>query len=184
MEPSLEQRVQRLEDKAALWDLAGEYCNAIDDLDIERLEPLFTRDSVYHSMDNVTVFHNRAEIVQHFREFFPVQPVCFHYPHSQSITFDGPDDAHGFVNGHVDVGYPSDGSFLLGALRYYDRYRREDGQWRFAERILKCWYWMKLTDLPTGFKDEIRNHLRGMRLPAHLPEELETYRALHPVPVG
>ena len=69
-----------------------------------------------------------------------------------------------------------EGSLVLAAIRYTDRYRRVEGAWRFAEREMAFGYYMKLSDLPTGFGDSCASTTRGERIPAELPESLETYR--------
>ena len=67
----------------------------------------------------------------------------------------------------------------MAAFRYTDRYRREGGRWRFAERVLACWYYMPLAQLPKGMAADLRKHYRGDVIAAELPESLETYKAWH-----
>ena len=52
-------------------------------------------------------------------------------------------------------------------------------KWRFAERELAAWYYMKLADLPKGMGQTLRKHYRGELMAAELPESMDTYKAMH-----
>jgi hypothetical protein len=84
------------------------------------------------------------------------------------VTFESNDEATGDVTGHAEMSV--DGQMVLASIRYTDRYRRIDGAWRFAEREIAFGYYMKLSELPQGFGDNLRKHYRGERLPAEWPE--------------
>ena len=116
-------------------------------------------------------------IREYYTQRFAGYGFTFHTPHSRLVEFTSGDKAKGVVTGHAEMS--QDGELVLAAIRYTDRYRRTDGGWRFAERVLGFWYYMKASDLPSGFADGLRKHYRGQRLSAELPESLETYRAWH-----
>jgi uncharacterized protein (TIGR02246 family) len=168
-------RLQRVEDRFALQDLVAAYCRAIDDRDLEAFVALFTHDGRMRHQDGVTDVSGRAAIHAYYAARFPTYGVTFHYPHAHSVTFDGPDTASGWVSAHAEMDLG--GEFVLAAFRYSDRYAREHGQWRFAERVLACWYYMRLADLPTGIGSTLRKHYKGQQLAAELPESLATYQA-------
>jgi hypothetical protein len=79
------------------------------------------------------------------------------------------------VTGHAEMS--EEGRLVVAAIRYADRYLQTGAGWRFAERELAFWYYMDLAELPAGFSDVFRKHYRGERMPAELPETLETFRA-------
>jgi uncharacterized protein (TIGR02246 family) len=172
---SLEQRLQRLEDRFAITDLVADYCSAIDSRDLERFLDCFTSDGVIRHDDGVMRLDGREAIRAYYKARFPAYGVTFHYPHSHTVVIDGPDEAHGVVTAHAEMAL--DGAGWIAAFRYTDTYRREDGRWRFAERVLACWYYMKLSDLPDGMASDLRKHYKGERLPAELPESLASFQA-------
>jgi uncharacterized protein (TIGR02246 family) len=178
--PSLAERVQRLEDRFAISDLVASYCTAIDDRDLDKFLSLFTKDASLRHADGVMRLTGLAAISDYYTTRFAGYGVTVHYPHAQTVVFEGPDRARGTVTGHAEMSV--EGELVLAAIRYTDAYRREPAGWRFAARELAFWYYMKFSDLPAGFADELRKHYRGGRIPAELPESLPTYRAWHPAP--
>jgi uncharacterized protein (TIGR02246 family) len=167
--------LQRIEDRFAIMDLVATYCSAIDSRDLDAFIDCFTADAVLRHEDRVMHLEGRQAIRDYYAARFPDYGVTFHYPHAHTVDFDGPDDAHGVVTAHAEMAL--DGAGWLAAFRYSDRYRRDGGRWRFAERILACWYYMRLADLPSGLATTLRKHYRGQELPAELPESLATYKA-------
>lgn len=170
----LDERLRRIEDRFAIIDLVADYCNAIDDRDLETFLSLFTEDAIVRHRDGAMRLSGKQAIRDYYTARFASYRVTFHYPHTHRITFLDPDRAEGIVNGHAEMSV--DGELVVAAIRYTDRYTRMASDWRFAERELAFWYYMKLADLPTGFADAFRKHYRGGRIPADLPESLETYK--------
>jgi uncharacterized protein (TIGR02246 family) len=173
----LEARVKAIEDRIAIDDLVSAYCLAIDERDFGRFLSLFIEDAVLRHEDGVMRLEGLAAIREYYTQRFAGYGMTFHTPHSRLVGFVSPDEATGVVTGHAEMS--EGGELVLAAIRYTDRYRRLDGRWRFAERVLGFWYYMKASDLPSGFADSLRKHYRGGRLAAELPESLETYRAWH-----
>jgi uncharacterized protein (TIGR02246 family) len=174
---SLAARLQKLEDRFALQDLVAAYCRAIDDRDLEAFISLFTEDCRVRHQDGAMDVSGRSALRSYYAARFPTYGVTFHYPHAHSVTFNSPDTATGWVSAHAEMDLG--GEFVLAAFRYSDRYARDAGQWRFAERILACWYYMRLSDLPTQIGTQLRKHYKGQRLAADLPESLSTYQVWH-----
>jgi uncharacterized protein (TIGR02246 family) len=172
---SLEQRVARLEDRLAITDLVADYCAAIDGRDLEGFVACFTHDGVIRHADGAMGLDGREAIRDYYARRFGEYGMTFHYPHSHTIVIDGPDEAHGTVTAHAEMALQ--GEAWIAALRYTDRYRRDDGRWRFAERELACWYYMPLSQLAQGLASELRKHYRDEHMAAELPESLATYRA-------
>ena len=133
-EPSLDQRVRRLEARVAISDLVTAYCSAIDERDLRRFLSLFTNDAVLRHRDGVMRVDGLPAIEAYYTTRFAGYGFTFHTPHAQTVTFIDDDTAEGAVTGHAEM---SDGADLvLAAIRYTDRYQRTDAGWRFAEREL------------------------------------------------
>jgi uncharacterized protein (TIGR02246 family) len=174
---SHEQRLARMEDRFAIMDLVAAYCAAIDGRDLEAFVDCYTADGVVRYADGIMRLDGRAAIRDYYTRRFGDYGVTFHYPHSHTVTFDAPDEAHGVVTAHAEMAL--NGEAWIAAFRYTDRYRREEDRWRFAERVLACWYYMPLSQLPQGMAADLRKHYRGEVIAAELPESLPTYQAWH-----
>jgi uncharacterized protein (TIGR02246 family) len=161
---AVEGRIQRLEERFAISDLVASYCSAIDERDLARFVSLFTEDAVLRHRDGVMRLDGKPAIEAYYTQRFADYGYTFHYPHACTVKFEGPDEARGSVTGHAEMSI--EGQLVLAAIRYTDRYRRIDGAWRFAERELAFGYYMKLSELPAGFSDELRKDYRGQRLRA------------------
>jgi ketosteroid isomerase-like protein len=174
---TLEDRIQRIEARFAIMDLVAEYCTGIDSRDLDRFVSCFTEDAVVRHQDGVLSLMGRDAIHDYYSRRFRDYGATFHYPHSHSITVNHDATAQGVVTGHAEMGL--DGEGWIAALRYTDQYRLEGKQWKFSERVIASWYYMRLADLPEGLAADLRKHYRGEFLPAELPDSLETYRAWH-----
>jgi uncharacterized protein (TIGR02246 family) len=177
MSDSVEARLQAIEDRLAIQDLVAEYCRAIDTRDLDVFVACFTPDAVLRHADGVMRLDGRDAIRDYYKTRFPAYGVTFHYPHTHTVVLEGTDNASGVVTAHAEMAL--DGAGWIAAFRYTDRYRLFDGRWRFAERVLACWYYMKMADLPDGIASSLRKHYRGQLLPAELPETMQTYRYWH-----
>jgi hypothetical protein len=143
---SLEQRVQRLEDRFALQDLVVRYATLLDDAQWDALGQLFTADGVFASPNSTTT--GRAEIVENFKVKHAPFPVTWHDPHGMTVEFDDDDHARGTVIGYAELANPD--STVVTSIRYQDDYRREDGCWRFARRHVLSVYGMGIDEFVAG----------------------------------
>ena len=57
-------------------------------------------------------------------------------------------------------------------LRYEDEYVREDDRWRFAERLMRFFYYCPIEDYPTILTTRRRKVIAGERRDADIPEPL------------
>jgi uncharacterized protein (TIGR02246 family) len=174
---SIEARLQAIEDRIAIQDLVAEYCRAIDSRDLDAFVACYTGRAVLRHEDGVMRIEGRDAIRAYYEARFPGYGVTFHYPHTHTVQLDGLDEAHGVVTAHAEMAL--DGQGWIAAFRYTDRYHREEGRWRFAERVLACWYYLPMAELPERIASSLRKHYRGQILPAELPESLDTYRRWH-----
>jgi ketosteroid isomerase-like protein len=165
----LERRVRRLEDRAEISSLIARYGMAVDDHDIEEVGRCFTSDAVFEpggGRDDRIV--GREAVLDFYRATFAGSGPSFHYAHTHSLEFDGDDEAHGVLTAHAESAKGPDAYVM--ALRYRDRYRRENGRWAIAQRRLQFLYSMKLAELATGLAEELRVRRPGSPSgPAELP---------------
>ncbi|HVO44960.1 MAG TPA: nuclear transport factor 2 family protein [Steroidobacteraceae bacterium] len=175
---TLEQRVRRLEDRAELRELAARYCVAVDDRDIDSLGALFTADGGFRSQDGVMNAQGRAAVLEQFRGRFAALKVTNHVSHEQILTFGtDPDSATGLVTSHAEVW--RNGRALIAALRYQDTYRREQGSWRFADRLLAFLYYLPVDEYVEGLGSRLRMRAYADQRPADYPESLPAWKHYH-----
>jgi uncharacterized protein (TIGR02246 family) len=176
---SLEKRLQQLEDREAIRTLIAKYCLLVDSRDIEQVAMLFTCDGRFASSDGKIESRGRPQIVEQFHRRYAVLGPSNHFVHESVIEFNSedPDIASGWVNSHAEV--VRHGSALWAALRYHDRYRREEGQWRFEERLLHFFYYLTPKEYPDALGDLYRNRAYTEPLAADYPEKLASWRAYY-----
>ena len=175
----LEARIARLEAREDIRALPARYGLAIDDRDIDALRELFAENSSVRSKDGVLNAVGREAVIDQYHGRFAVLGPTFHVAHDHLIWFEDNDErARGMVTSHAEV--VRNGQPLLAAMRYEDAYVREDGTWRFADRLLWFFYYMDVTEYASGLVDSQRQRAYGDRRPADFPEPLATWRAYHP----
>jgi ketosteroid isomerase-like protein len=163
---SLEQRLRRVEDTLAIRDLVARYAFAIDDRDFDALHELYARDAVFEGSVETAV--GRDAVVDYLRRQMQRYGPTMHSPHIQTIDWGEAGTASGVVSVHAEQAL--DGTLVIVAFRYYDRYRFEDGRWRFVERRLKFLYATPAEEWPAIFRTELRRRWPGQPAsPAELP---------------
>lgn len=147
--------VRRLRDRLDIGELLSLYDLTTDDHDFEELALCFTEDGcLRHATGGVEV-RGRQSIRDHFKKrMTSYSGPAIHLHHGYVIKFVDDDNATGVVAASGMAVQP-DGA-MVAQHRYYDRYRREDGRWRLAERVLHFWYRMPLVDLPAAINSELR----------------------------
>ena len=139
----LEHRLQGLEDKNAITDLAVRYGEYVDDHNAAGLRELFTDDARFHSANGLMDGNGIEGIMQHLAGRWDIIQTSFHITHGHVIEVDSGDrdQATGVLFSHAEV--VREGTPMISALRYDDRYRRIDGTWRFSERKLSFFYYVE-----------------------------------------
>jgi uncharacterized protein (TIGR02246 family) len=130
-------------DRLALRDLVDAYARHVDRRDAEAVAALFTVDgrlvSRLHDAgtDNPIVRRGRDEIAQALVAGLERYVATTHIVGGQVVTMEG-DGASGHTVCLAHHVYENDGSrrLLVMAVRYTDRYARQEGGWGFAERQL------------------------------------------------
>jgi uncharacterized protein (TIGR02246 family) len=131
---SLEERIKILEDRAAIQDLVAVYFRAADDDDYAVMAECFAREARFEA-SGFEDAAGRDGIVAVLKAARAGMGQTVHTPHYVHIRFDGADAADGLVCAHLELGLGAATHF--GAVRYIDRYEREEGSWRIAVRAMK-----------------------------------------------
>lgn len=131
---TLEERIAILEDRAAIQDLVAVYFRASDDDDYAVMAQCFSRNARFEAsgFDDAA---GRDGIVALIKAARAGMGQTVHTPNYVHIAFTGADTAEGMVCAHLELGL-GDATYF-GAVRYIDRYEREDGRWRIAVRAMK-----------------------------------------------
>lgn len=135
MDPNLEQQLQALLDKQAIMELINAYCNAADRHDNEKFRSLYHDDAID---DHGSFFKGLAmEFIDTLPDIQANMEILHHNVTTVNIKLDG-DRAEGevyiiaFHKIRTDEG-PID--LLIGG-RYFDRYEKRDGVWKFSYRAV------------------------------------------------
>ena len=120
----LEQRVRRLEDRSAIDDLNTRYFLAADGDDMAGVGDSFTDDATFASSGHVAATGARA-IVDFIAGARGHMGLTIHTPHYGLYTFHDDQRASGIVGAHLELVLA--GQSTLGAVRYIDEYRQDDG---------------------------------------------------------
>ena len=174
-EPSLQERIARIEDRQALRELASQYNFSIDDRDLDTVATLFTENAYFGSHDGAMGATGRQAIIDQFRGRFAVLGATNHFSHDQVVRFESPTRARGQVASHAEVW--RNGRAMVTALRYSDLYDKSDGQWRFAERRLSFMYYVDIKDYPQVLGVLDRNRAGPTPQAADWPENTPSFRA-------
>lgn len=176
MDGDIERRLREIRDRIELQELIVKYALYIDSRDFDALASLWAENAVFDSVAGRTV--GRSGIIEYYRNRMRTWGMTFHVPHGQVLERLEGDEAEGYVLAHAEV--VIDGVALFSGLRYYDRYRREDGAWRFQERIVQQMYALPVDQLASGMPTINRKRWPGTTpQPADIPEPLETWQRYH-----
>jgi ketosteroid isomerase-like protein len=171
-------RIERIEDRQKIEELNFRYCLATDDRDFEALASLYSADSVFDAPYGRV--QGPEQIVKYLKGRLSVYGPTIHTSHGHLIEFGEPEHARGVVAAHMEVSF--DGEVTgIAAMRYLDQYVRDEGEWRFRERLLRFHYLLPWADMPESLSGALRIRPPGRdRSAADLPEGLETWRSSRP----
>lgn len=126
---NVEERLTRLEARDEIRELTARYCHAVVDGDAETIVGLFCQDGVFKS--HTLAPNGRDELLEFYSGGVGGRT---HKPFVQNhvIEFDSDTEASGRCS--VEIRVLQDGAPFTQAGHYLDKYRKEDGRWRFAER--------------------------------------------------
>jgi hypothetical protein len=178
MKPDFAARIRRLEDRVEIDELIARYGLVMDDREMEVMPGLFTEDAVVRSLDGVMNCAGREALIELFRGRFKVLGPSNHVTHDRIVTFDDadPDLARGLVLAHAEM--HRRGQPMLTAIRYSDTYRRDQGRWKFRERVLAFMYYVPTAEYLDAFGPGLatRNRAYDNPMPADWPEALPSWK--------
>jgi len=176
---TLEERVRRLEDRAAIDELIARYGLVMDNRDLAALPALFTDDVVVRSAGRGMQALGRDAAVQLFTDRFRLLGPSNHVTHDRILRFDpeDPDRARGMVLSHAEM--EVEGRAMVAALRYVDEYRRQHGCWRFSRRNLHFMYYVPAESYAAAFSNASQAQSSADRIPVAIDwsEQLSAWRS-------
>lgn len=135
LEP-LTRRLDLLESRLALSDLASAYAVSADGADLDRWRQLWTEDAVWDTGgDEEHCFRGLERICWAVQQQWATFPRMQHAVTNHTVTIDG-NQAAGRCDVVVLVQLP-DGNWSLGGGTYVDCYERQDGTWRISRRCVQ-----------------------------------------------
>lgn len=167
MTDDLSRRLKALEDRQEIAELQARYTIAIDDRDLATVGELFAREGRFRSADGMLDARGRDAVCDQYRGRFAALKFGFHVTHDHVITLSGDDRATGVVSSHAEV--VRDGTPMVVAMRYDDAYVREEGAWRFADRLLRFFYYLPVAEYAHALPTDGRMRAYGDVRPAELP---------------
>ena len=128
---SVEQRIQTLEDRQALQELASSYLIALDDAaDLEQLLNHFTHDAVFDmtALDYPT-FEGMAALRELFTGAFASMNHSAHY--ATNFKIDSLEQDRASARTHaMGMGVPVEGESVLFYVQYHLQFQRINGNWK------------------------------------------------------
>lgn len=139
MAEDLAARIQRLEDVEAIKRLKARYCLYVDTGEPDKVADLFTADAVWDG-GVVGRYEGREAIRAFMRDLPKFLSFALHHVMNPLIEVDG-DQASGHWYLIEPCTLAKTDQAVWGTATYQDRYRREDGAWRFAAVTLRPEFW-------------------------------------------
>jgi uncharacterized protein (TIGR02246 family) len=124
-------------DLAAIMALKARYCRFLDTKDWQAYASLFTDDFELDSVPDQEPIRGRDAAMQSIRSFVEHAQTA-HQVHSPEISIDGDSaDVIWAMQDRVIGAAHLDESAHTGYGHYYERYVRQDGEWRIARLKLR-----------------------------------------------
>ncbi|HUY28738.1 MAG TPA: nuclear transport factor 2 family protein [Candidatus Binataceae bacterium] len=138
MANSLESRIQELEDRDQIKELTARYCWHVARGEGEAVASLFTADGALEVSDgSFRPVRGGEAILKFYRTAVSEPELAIPFIQNHIIELHG-DEARGTCA--IEARFSRGGESFTAAGYYEDRYRRETGGWRFAERKLTFWH--------------------------------------------
>jgi uncharacterized protein (TIGR02246 family) len=137
---TLEQKVQELADREEIRDLIATYAHRV--AHGAPFADLFTEDGAY--INNKGETRGRKNIEAYFargREAMTDTPLPM--IHNEVIRISG-NEATGICSNELRI--TEKGTSIIASGYYEDKYRRENGRWRFAQRKITWFHWVPLKE--------------------------------------
>jgi ketosteroid isomerase-like protein len=141
-------QVTRTADRVSISELLGEYVDAVNQKDYERLRPLFTPDALV-DVAPVAAYRGVDAIVTGLGEQIEVWPGLIQVVHSGTVHFAADDGSVASGRWYIsEFGVMADGTEVYFSGTYHDEYTRDaEGEWRFSERRYRGRFARRGTDV-------------------------------------
>ena len=138
MSSDIERRLDIMESKDAIRELTAAYCFAVAEGRGADIVAMFTADGTFKMRGHEWSGTERLEEM-----YLTIGDAITPKPYIQNhvIEVNG-DDATGRCGVEIRMVHKSEPYTVAG--HYFDTYRREQGQWRFAERDFRVFHWVPL----------------------------------------
>lgn len=171
----LEARVDQLESRTAIQALVTNYAVSCDEHDIPKLQNLFTEDAVFKSPSSFLHATGREAITSMFIDVLKKRGPGYHWTHDLIVQFGGDSNtATGTVYSHAET--TPDGVVSIAAMKYKDKYRREQGAWYFSEREIHFFYYVPMREYIETLNSEERLYVGLEKSSADFPESLKSWK--------
>lgn len=141
--PDMEARLDRIESRDAIRQLAFKYALAIDMRDIDGIVTLYVEDVKISKTES-----GRQALKRVFADVVRTFTTSVHAVANHLIEFDDADNAHGVV--YCRCEHEVGDSWVPMYLYYLDIYKRIDGVWYFKRRAPCELYGVPTEDKPVG----------------------------------
>lgn len=137
MSETMEDRIDRIESRAALHDLVSDYCHGFDKHDWDRFLAIWWEDCTWEIGPPFGDFHCHEGIATAVKDIlWPAWNASSHFTTNLVVKFADRDHALGICD--VDcIGTTSDGLAQTVSATYTDDFERRAGVWKIAKRHVK-----------------------------------------------
>jgi hypothetical protein len=135
---TLEQRVQALEDKAAIVDLKYRYFQGLDHRKPEEVRDIFDPEQATIDFGEWGTFEHRDEFIKLFIED-ECRPVVIdtHHGHNLRITLTGPNTASGIIDLYHAQVRQDKRTYVVEGAYYHEDYVRHGGRWWIKKLVFR-----------------------------------------------
>ena len=138
MSKSLEQRIQELEDRDQIKELTARYCWHVAHGEGGAVAALFADDGVLEVSDGSFMpVKGREALLKFYRASVNQPELAIPFIQNHIIEVKG-EEAEGTCG--IEARFTRNGESVTAAGYYEDRYRREGGKWRFAQRRITFYH--------------------------------------------
>ena len=136
--PTLEERIQVLEDRESIREVIANYCRGVDQHDEALFLSIWTEDAGYLIGEPLGDHHGLAAIKDILHAIWEAFPETHHFTTNAVIEVDG--DTARSVSDVDCTATDGAGRAMLIAATYFDDLVRQDDEWRIKQRKLTIYY--------------------------------------------
>jgi ketosteroid isomerase-like protein len=138
-ELTLEERVDRIESRAAVGELVAGYCEGVDRHDLDRFMGLWHDDAAYLIPGGRGDFYGTDGIRQSQEVIGKAWKETYHWTTNHTVRFESADRAIGRSDVFA-MCTPHDGGVCYVGGTYDDVYERRAGTWKFSQRTVTRYF--------------------------------------------